>query len=68
MDIGNWIALAVIVAVSLGAIGYIVYAKRKGKTCIGCPDGCGNANGFAGCAGCKKCDQPHNDVDPSSMK
>ncbi len=36
----DWIVLAVLAAI-LGGAGFFVYrAKKSGKPCIGCPDGC----------------------------
>ena len=40
MGAGDIIAIAAIVLVIGGAIAYIIKAKKSGKKCIGCPDGC----------------------------
>lgn len=50
---GNIITGAVILVLLALAIGYIVRAKKKGVTCIGCPDAgkCAHA-GNGGCCGC----------------
>ena len=37
---GNILALIVTVLLAVGAIIYIIVAKKRGKTCIGCPEGC----------------------------
>lgn len=34
------IAIAAIVLIIGGALVYIIKAKKSGKKCIGCPDGC----------------------------
>lgn len=48
----NVIAIAVIVLIVGGAIAYIIKAKKSGKKCIGCPDGCScqTKNGCCGCS------------------
>ena len=38
--IENIIAILVILVIVGGAVFYIVRAKKNGKKCIGCPDGC----------------------------
>ena len=50
--------LILILAAILGAASLYVYkAKKNGKKCIGCPDGCcpsksgGSCNGCCGCGG-----------------
>lgn len=43
MRIGDYVALAIIVAVVGAAVAYIVRTKKKGKKCIGCPGGCGGS-------------------------
>ncbi len=54
MTAGEIIAIAVIALVIGGAIFYIVKAKRSGKKCIGCPDGCACKNKECGCCGHQK--------------
>lgn len=44
----NAIAIILLVLILGGAILYIVKAKKSGKKCIGCPDGCEN------CSCCQK--------------
>ena len=34
------IAIAVIILIVGGALAYIIKAKKSGRKCIGCPDGC----------------------------
>ena len=48
------IAIAIIVLVVGGAVAYIIKAKKSGKKCIGCPDGCscGSKGEGSACAGC----------------
>ena len=43
-----------ILVLILGAAGRYVYkAKKSGKKCIGCPDGCTcSSKGGSGCCGC----------------
>lgn len=40
MEPGDIIAIAAIALIIGGAIFYIIKAKKSGKKCIGCPDGC----------------------------
>ncbi len=49
------IVIAVIVLIIGGAVAYIVKAKKSGKKCIGCPDGCccnTSGKGKSSCSGC----------------
>ena len=49
MNTTDYVIIAV-VAVILGlAVFYICRSKKKGKKCIGCPEG---GNCFGGCIGC----------------
>ncbi len=50
---GDIIALIVTVLITVGAIVYIVRAKKRGKKCIGCPDGC--------CSSCQRCQAREDD-------
>ncbi len=43
----DYIIFAVIVLILGGAIWYVIKAKKSGKKCIGCPDGC--------CSNTKEC-------------
>ena len=56
---GEIIAIIAIVLILGGAVFYIVKAKKSGKKCIGCPDGCScSAKGgkrSEGCGGCCCC-------------
>lgn len=36
----DYIIMAVIALIIGGAVWYVVKAKKSGKKCIGCPDGC----------------------------
>ena len=48
MVLADYIVIAVIVLIIGAASAYIIKAKKSGKKCIGCPDGCsGN------CENCK---------------
>ena len=53
MTLTDWIVIGVIVLIVGGALGYIVWAKKKGQKCIGCPDSktCGGSCGSCSC-GC----------------
>lgn len=44
---GEVIAIVLIVLAVGGAIFYVIKAKKSGKKCIGCPDGC-SCNGCCG--------------------
>jgi len=46
------ITVAVIALILGGAVWYIVKAKKSGKKCIGCPDGCSCGKGH--CASCQE--------------
>ena len=48
MGYETWIAIGVIVLVVGLATAYIIKARKSGKKCIGCPDGCCSSN----CGGC----------------
>ena len=50
------IIIIVILAVIIGLAGWYVYkAKKSGKKCIGCPDGCSCSAKNTGCA-CSCCE------------
>lgn len=49
----NLIVLAVVVLILGLAAGYVYKEKKRGRKCIGCPDGCSCSSG--GCAGCSGC-------------
>ena len=51
------IAIIATVAILGAAIAYIIKAKKSGRKCIGCPDGCScTKTGEGGCAGnCGSC-------------
>lgn len=56
MGLIDYIVIAVILLIIGGAVAYIVKAKKSGKKCIGCPDGCScnseSKNGAGGCGNC----------------
>ena len=55
----NYIIIAIILIVLGLAVAYIVKAKKSGKKCIGCPDGCscsGKKEGTSCC--CCGCSEP----------
>lgn len=45
------IVIAILAAVIGGAAWYVCKAKKSGKKCIGCPDGCSCGSGKGGCCG-----------------
>ena len=50
------IIIIVIIAASVGLAGWYVYkAKKSGKKCIGCPEGCSCSAKNTGCA-CSCCE------------
>lgn len=46
------IIIIIIAAIVLLAGGYIYKAKKNGKKCIGCPEGCSCGSKKSGCCGC----------------
>lgn len=40
--------IAIVLAILALAVGYIIKAKKRGKKCIGCPEG-GSCDGQCGC-------------------
>ncbi len=53
----NVIAIGIIVVILGCAIGYLVRAKRRGVTCVGCPDSAcaGHKKGGCHCTGEEDC-------------
>ena len=51
---GDIIAIAAIAAIIGGALAYIVFAKKSGKKCIGCPDSSACCGKCSACAYRKK--------------
>ena len=49
MSPGDYIVLAVILAIVLGAVRHIFKVKRSGKKCVGCPGGEGCSGACPGC-------------------
>lgn len=39
----NFIVIAVIAVIIGVAVWYVIRAKKQGKKCVGCPDGCCSA-------------------------
>ena len=50
----NVIIVSVILVILGLAAWYVIKAKKSGKKCIGCPDGCSCDQGCAGCSGCSQ--------------
>ena len=42
------IVIAIIALIIGGAVAYIIKAKKSGKRCIGCPEGCHCSKGACG--------------------
>lgn len=55
----NYIIIAILVVIVGLAVGYIYKAKKSGKKCIGCPDGCScsSKNKKGGCCCCGEAEQ-----------
>ena len=49
--LANVILIAILALALGGAIRYIYKAKKSGRTCIGCPDGCSCGGHGCGCGG-----------------
>ncbi len=49
------LVIAIVVVIVALAAGYVIRAKRRGKKCIGCPEG-GSCSGS--CTGCS-CEKRH---------
>ena len=58
------IVTAVIILIIGGATAYIIKAKKSGKKCIGCPDGCCSCKNSANSTACKGCST--SDADKNS--
>ena len=54
MDI---IIILILMAVIGLATGYIIKAKKSGKKCIGCPDGCPSSKSGDCCSCCYGCNK-----------
>ena len=55
MDDGGIIAIILIALIIGSAVFYIIKAKKSGRKCIGCPDGCScKAKNCGGCDCSKK--------------
>jgi hypothetical protein len=56
MGAGEIIAIVAITLIIGGAVFYIVKAKKSGRKCIGCPDGCSCSGKKKDCNGeCSSC-------------
>ena len=55
----DYIILAIVALILGCAIWYIVKAKKSGKKCIGCPDGCCSKKDgdICACCGHSKCSE-----------
>ena len=76
MQYGEIVVIVIIALIIGGALAYIVKAKKSGKKCIGCPDGCScggdknakkedgeqcSCNSCGTCGSCGGCNACHND-------
>lgn len=56
MELIDFIVIGIVALIIGGAAAYIIKAKKSGKKCIGCPDGCscnkGSGNTCNCCSGC----------------
>ena len=66
-NLGNWIALGILVVIVIAVVAYLIRAKKRGVKCIGCPDGCctSKKNGESPCACCCGCGET-GDTDKTS--
>lgn len=50
----DYIVIAILVVVIGSAIAYIIWEKKRGTKCIGCPSGgkCGSCNSCGGSCSC----------------
>lgn len=57
----NIIVIAIVAVIVALAARYVYKAKKSGKKCIGCPEGCScgsNENGgCSSCSGCSGCSE-----------
>lgn len=68
MGITDIIVIAVLLAVVCAATAYIVKAKKSGKKCIGCPDGCSCSAKKGGGSCCCGCSETADENEKSSEK
>lgn len=59
------IIIAVVAVLLVGAFAYLYRAKRAGKRCVGCPDGC-SCGGHCGCKEQKAEIQDFGNVPPGT--
>ena len=58
----DYIIIAILVIIIGAAAWYVIKAKKSGKKCIGCPDGCSCGSGESGCGGnCGGCGGCHTE-------
>ena len=50
MNVGEWIAVVAIVLIVGLAVAYLIRAKKRGQTCVGCPYASTCTKGKCGCA------------------
>lgn len=55
MTIENIIVIAVLALIVVGALAYIIKAKKSGQKCIGCPDSKTCSGACGSCGGCGSC-------------
>lgn len=48
----NIIIIAIVLIIIALAVVYVYKAKKSGKKCVGCPDGCCRSDKNGGCSGC----------------
>ena len=69
----DFLVIGAIVFVVGGAVGYIIWAKKSGKKCIGCPDSaacerrkCGGNCSLCGCTLCNNSEREEETPDNSN--
>lgn len=55
----DYIVIAIILAIVAAAAFYVYKAKKSGKKCIGCPDGCSGCNAKKGGTHCSCSEHNH---------
>ena len=55
----DYIVIAIILAIVAAAAFYVYKAKKGGKKCIGCPDGCSGCNAKKGGTHCSCSEHQH---------
>ena len=64
----DFIAIVILVGIVAAAAYYVYRAKKSGKKCIGCPEGCACSRGGCACSrgGCGSCGGSQKNPDVKS--